>query len=256
MITTAIRKLLGFAFGVFTWNKHILYAVLNGNNLKKVEDILRLKKAFDHISQTCDLLQKNNPGSDKIIVDVGGGSGNTLRLFHSKFPNLKVHVFEPIPSNVELIRKKNIPNSEVHACALGNSEEKMVLHITSNITSSSLLKPVDPDKYGSELIEKGELNIEVKRLDSFFPEGKIGILKMDVQGYEMRVLEGAGELLKNTDFIILEVNNHEVYEGSPTYFELDTFLRSNGFILMNLYPGRVLEGKLLDWDAVYKRAKV
>ena len=74
---------------------------------------------------------------------------------------------------------------------------------------------------------------------------------MDVQGFELEVLKGATKTLKNTKVIVLEINNHDGYKGSPTYFEIDDFLRNKNFELYDLLASNRVKNKLQDWDAIY-----
>jgi len=75
--------------------------------------------------------------------------------------------------------------------------------------------------------------MDTKRLDdlrSELPGGRVDFLKLDVQGYELAVLHGSRELLKQTLMIHTEVEFAEMYEKQPLFAEVDQFLRSQGFV--------------------------
>ena len=59
-------------------------------------------------------------------------------------------------------------------------------------------------------------------------------MKIDTQGHELNVLEGAKNTLKHVSFILIEMNNHDIYAGSSKYYEIDTWLRSNNFQLADI----------------------
>ncbi len=91
------------------------------------------------------------------------------------------------------------------------------------------------------------------RLDDFLAKNQdeIGIMKIDVQGYEMDVLKGAETTLKRTDIIVLEANNHEGYTGSAKYYDIDKYLRERNYTLYDILPSIVDNGKLKEWDMIY-----
>ncbi len=208
--------------------------------------------ATQHIENAIVLakLQKNQEG---IILDVGGGAASTALQFSGSFPNTPVYVFEPIKSSFENIKSQKLPAWILVNKAVGNEIGESVIHIADRVTSSSLLKLNDKtDAYGDSLVLKGTEKIQVTTLDAEIPAGTpVLILKLDVQGFELEALKGAASTLKRTQIVVLEINNYDGFEGSPTYFELDDYLRSYNFSLYDIIPSKRHEGKLLDWDAIY-----
>ena len=61
------------------------------------------------------------------------------------------------------------------------------------------------------------------------------MLNIDVQGYELEVLKGADSILGCIQFMILEVNLDEMYEGCPLVEELDEFLKKCNFERIHTY---------------------
>ena len=62
-------------------------------------------------------------------------------------------------------------------------------------------------------------------------------IKLDVQGYEKRVLDGLTDCISNVDLLLLEMSLVECYSGSPMYFELDEYIRTKlGFTPVTLEP--------------------
>ena len=58
------------------------------------------------------------------------------------------------------------------------------------------------------------------------------LLKLDVQGFEKNVLEGASVLLEKIDYLVLEVSFISMYEGEPLFDEMHTYLKEKGFKLV------------------------
>ena len=85
-------------------------------------------------------------------------------------------------------------------------------------------------------MEKGETKIN--KLDSLDTTG-IDMIKIDVEGLEMEVLKGAGKILENVEYLMIELNgNSEKYGSSKK--DIKEHLKSLGFkVLMKTWPDLV-----------------
>ena len=89
--------------------------------------------------------------------------------------------------------------------------------------------------------ESGYINkeeIEIKRLDSIFNSFSIGndkvMLKIDTQGYEKSVIDGAAKILDKISLIQLEMSIIPLYEGEMLFMEMINYLDKKGFQLISL----------------------
>ncbi len=240
--------------------KPLLSYLLNNPLKKELESRLEKGELFpmQHIHRSIRLARRL-PDQDFIILDIGGGIGATLRLFRKNFPTKRIIVFEPVAESFRTISEKfgNDPNTQICNAAAGNENSKKEINIANRVTSSSLL-PLAAETESVFYNEKSlGLNrnetIEIVRLDDFLTSvsGNFGIMKLDVQGFEMNVLQGAQETLKRTSVVLLEAGNHDVYVGSPRYYEIDDYLRTHGFTLYDIIPSVLDNGRLKEWDVIY-----
>jgi len=253
-------KIIDFLFIPVRKSKTLLKHLLNHTLRKEIEEMSDRGELFplNHIHRTI-ALAKRLLNQEFIILDIGGGIGASLKLFLDSFPDRKIMVFEPVSENFKAIKKRfpSSPNIEFINCAAGNENAEKQINLASRITSSSLL-PLSADP-GSNVFNESNLGktgvetIRIVKLDDFLAKNsdEIGIMKIDVQGYEMDVLKGAEFTLQRTDIIVLETNNHEGYSGSAKYFDIDKFLRDHNFTLYNIFPSIVESGKLKEWDMIY-----
>jgi FkbM family methyltransferase len=218
-------------------------------------------KGYSHITNTIRIASKFLK-PDQVILDIGGATGNTVKLFAEKFAQNPIYAFEPLPENIQKLKSVagKYPNVSVISNAVGDCAGKTIVHKAARITSSSIL-PLNADPKSSAFSENlesaGDLEVEVVALDEFFKNPvSVGIMKIDVQGYELKVLTGAKKTLRLTDFIIIEVSNHEHYLGGAKYYEIDNFLRENNFIISDLYPSTKDNDFLKEWDSVYINKRV
>ncbi len=142
--------------------------------------------------------------------------------------------FEPVESNYKVLCKNMEckKNVEVMKLALGNSSGscKMYTSKDNEGQSCSLLKPAKHLKKHPEIKFDFVETVKLEKLDNikYDPE-KFNMMVVDVQGYELEVMKGTSKSLKSIDYIYLEVNRDEVYEGCAKIEQLDDFLKNFGF---------------------------
>lgn len=201
------------------------------------------------------LLPREVFGDAPLIVDGGAYKGEIADRFLALFPEATVYAFEPTPHRaVKLAAKYEAhPRVTVHPLALGREDGEAVLNITVGNTFTSLLHPTErlSAAHGERTRVVEQVRIPVVRLDSMF-QAPPEILKLDVQGNERNVLEGAGALLPGIKVLNLEVAFEHLYAGEPLFHELEAFLTSCGFELHALYEPRMgAHGRIVSADAVF-----
>jgi hypothetical protein len=102
------------------------------------------------------------------------------------------------------------------------------------------------------------LTVQLETLDHCIGDrdlpGKV-FLKIDVQGYDDRVLKGASHLLKRIDYVLVEVSFRPLYEGQAKFHDIYDILRTEGFS----YAGNMeqllspQDGSVLQADALFVR---
>jgi len=258
--SNCLKILIDLFFLPVRKNKTLLKYVLNHSLHDEIEKMSNSGALFplNHIHQSIRLSRKLLH-KDFIILDIGGGIGASVKLFTDNFPDKKIIVFEPVEESFKAIKKRFPDNYNIEfvKAAAGNENTEKEINIAARITSSSLLPlEADPksDVFNEEYLgQKRVEKIRIIRLDDFLANNhdEFGILKIDVQGFEMEVLKGAAKTLKRTDIIVLEVNNHYGYKGSAKYYEIDKYLRENNFSLYNIFPSVIDGGRLKEWDMIY-----
>ena len=143
---------------------------------------------------------------------------------------------------------------------LGEKPEALRFHVTSNNLSSSFLEPnyaeiaALPEKHQALLQSNIARDIPISSLDEEMKDVKrILCMKLDVQGYELKVLRGGEETLEKTEFILLEMSNHKLYKDGCQYYEVDEFLRQKGFVLADIIISYRTLQRVQEYDAIYER---
>jgi hypothetical protein len=112
---------------------------------------------------------------------------------------------------------------------LGSEKKIATMNLSSNnLESSSLLKPKLHLEHHDHVKFEGTEEVEVDLLDNY-ELSDVNFMNMDVQGYELEVLKGAKETLKQIDYVYCEVNRGELYENNAMIEEIDEYLGTYGF---------------------------
>lgn len=192
------------------------------------------------------------------VFDVGASRGQFAVFALHRFPEARVVCFEPLPAAQETLRKLLPPaRTTVHPIALGRDRSRLDLHVSARDDSSSLL-PIGDGQLNAfpGTQETRRVQVRVGVLEDFLiPDPpKLTLLKIDVQGYELAVLQGAGNRLDLVAEVIVECSFVELYTGQPMADAVVCHLRAAGFTLVGVYGvARTTRGTCLQADLLFRR---
>lgn len=189
----------------------------------------------------------------KWIIDVGANEGHISLAALMSYPDSRLICFEPV-KNQFLQLQKNLSRYKdrviFYNIALSDQTGQADIKITNYHLANCLSPPSDFYKRMNPTIEViGTEQVLLSRLDdisSEFPAQSIDILKIDVEGHELNVLNGGENFLRShVDTILIEISFQRDYDWENQAF-LDIFnkLRDLGFRLINIYD--VYNAKGLD----------
>lgn len=184
-----------------------------------------------------DLIRFINPEMNLTILDVGANKGDESRKYLKLFPLSKIHAFEPGKAcskdlNTLSLQEKrfsfyNVGLGDYNGCCKFNE---------SKYTTISSCLPLKRDNDNETIPDK----ITIRTLDSFCLEKQIGyidLLKIDVQGYDLRVLKGASRMLKKGKIkcVLVELPLKCYYEKQGNFEEIFIFLKKNNYNMYGIY---------------------
>lgn len=198
-----------------------------------------------------------------LLLDVGANVGQFVQDRRAEGFRGQIISFEPLPdahAKLTAIAAKD-PNWAVHArAAVGAQAGQTEINVAGNSDSSSLLPMLKSHSDAApQSAIVGRTPTEVITLDSVFDlyyrENRRTFLKIDTQGYERPVLEGAGRWLDKVAGVQLELSVVPLYEGQELYPFFFQFFREREFELWALLPGfsDPVSGRMLQFDAVFVR---
>ena len=187
------------------------------------------------ISKFIDYIQKHEPTFvPSLILDIGSRDLEQSEEFDVVWKDCDIVAFEPTPNQYNICEDKShrYTNIKVHNLALSNYVGKVDFWVTDgNIGCSSILEPIHVP-FGSQ--DKNKIEVDAITLKEFMllnPQLDTTslVVWMDVQGHELSVLEGFGDIIKNTKYIHLEAAQIAYYKGHSSKESIEKFLTDNGF---------------------------
>jgi FkbM family methyltransferase len=200
-------------------------------------------------------------GESAMIFDIGANIGIVTQQYRSLFPFAIIHSFEPFADSYLSMERRFSRDGNIipHQIAVCENRKKHTLHSNRSAATNSLLRR---DAQSDALWGKGLLDtnilveVESTTIDCFCAENhirSIDILKMDIQGAEVRALQGAEEMLSRQaiSLIYLEIIIGETYIDQPKFLEYIQRLDSHGYELFDLYNPVRRNMRLIQTDAMF-----
>lgn len=145
-------------------------------------------------------------------------------------------------------------------CALGDYDGEVEINIAGNSQSSSILPMLEAHRSAApESAYQGKEVVSIKTLDAvtghYLKNAHAPFLKIDTQGFEWQVLDGARATLPQVRGVLLELSLVPLYEGQHLWLELMKRLEADGFVLWAFEPGfsDQASGRTLQVDGIFYR---
>ncbi len=166
------------------------------------------------------------------ILHLGAHYGQEAENYYKS--GARVIWFEGMPDVFETLshRIKIYPNQTAILAVLGDSNRLVNFNVTDNQgQSSSVFSLAKGHRFPTKVVS--EIPLQMKRLDEILTPKDLADFShwvVDVQGAELIVLQGAGDLLNNCYTLDVEVSTYETYTGGTKFEDLNTFLKEQGFV--------------------------
>jgi len=191
----------------------------------------------------------------KTVLDIGANVGQFVKEIRERLSEAQIYSFEPLKECFEKLLK--IDGLKAFNFALGDKEGVVEMNKSRYSPSSSLLQMSDAHKtLFPHTKEHSPEKIEVKRLDDIKLNLKPEILiKVDVQGFEGKVIEGGAETFKKAKVILIENSFVELYQDQPLFDKIYQKLKSLGFEYQSSKEQKINKhtGEVISEDSIFVR---
>ncbi len=224
---------------------------------------LELNKLTVNSNSNFQLLKFLNFFNIDFIFDIGANEGQFASELYSLGYSGSIVSFEPLSLAHSKLIKNSILNNKwtIHdRCAIGDACGNIDINISKNSVSSSILPMLDAHtnaSHDSNIVDRETTPIFT--LDFLFPEyshrSTNFFIKIDTQGYESKVLDGAVSTLSFCKGILCELSLNQLYDGQELWLQMISKIESFGFVLWSLQPGFTdpISGRTLQVDAIFIR---
>jgi FkbM family methyltransferase len=198
-----------------------------------------------------------------LVLDVGANTGQFASEIRQCGYAGRIVSFEPLSqAHGELLQSC----AEDHfwdaypRCALGDHDGEVEINIAGNSFSSSILPMLESHRSAApESAYKGKEIAPIKTLDAvagkYLKDAQAPFLKIDTQGFEWQVLDGARDILPQIKGILVELSLVPLYEGQHLWRDVIDRLEAEGFTLWGFKPvfSDQVSGRSLQVDGIFYR---
>jgi FkbM family methyltransferase len=198
-----------------------------------------------------------------LILDIGANTGQFASEIRQCGYAGRIVSFEPLSqAHGELVQScASDPMWEAYPrCALGDHDGEVVINIAGNSESSSVLPMLESHRNAApESAYQGKETVPIKTLDAvagqYLKGARAAFLKIDTQGFEWHVLNGARESLPHIKGILVELSLVPLYEGQHLWRDVIDRLEAEGFTLWAFKPAfsDLNQGRTLQVDGIFYR---
>jgi FkbM family methyltransferase len=200
----------------------------------------------------------------KLVLDIGANIGDVTLAALNTYPKCQVICFEPVDTTFQILEKRLAPYADrvtIFREALSSANGKSEINITSFHGANS----IEPQSQMHSTLnphvkEVGKQRISLSRLDDIaqqFPNKKIDIMKIDVEGHELDVISGGRNFIQNNvDTIIVEASlMRDPSWDRQSFVDMFSLLGEMGFRLINVFDFNYAENSNLmcvQMDCVFR----
>lgn len=196
----------------------------------RMDDVIRsgldpaMHRALSHLAK--------NGFAPRTIADIGAAKGYWSLGAGSIFTESAFYMFDPLQESEASLKEASSRHERYHyeLCALGDVVGTQQINVTADCDGSSLLEYYEDNGTAKAVIR-------VETLDGYVSDGKMpqpDLIKIDVQGFEMKVIDGGEQVLSNAEVVIIEANLFRFMPECPLAHEVIARMAALGFQLYDL----------------------
>jgi len=193
---------------------------------------------------------KNRGYTPAVVYDIGAADGGWTRQAIGYWPNSSFVCFEPLverQASLEQLEKDYPGKVNFQACGVGDIDGELSFGVTEFLWDSSFAYSGSSARY-----------VPIRKLDTLIMQGVApppAFIKIDVQGYEKRVLDGGGLAMQSADLILMECNFFKFCEDMRSLDVTIAYMAERNFIPYEFvdYLRRPLDGAMGQCDVLFVR---
>jgi FkbM family methyltransferase len=198
-------------------------------------------------------LAKENGFKPDAIVDIGAYIGNWSKMARQVFPGSPALMIDGNPENEDALRRtaESFGSEGKYFIALLGPEQREQVTMFLNGTGTTVLRELTT-------FRTRPVQVSMLTLDQLLePEHLLGpiLLKLDVQGFEVQVLRGGPNILRQAELVVMEVSTLPFNENAPLFAEVVGFMADSGYVVYD-FCGQIRRDSdhaLFQMDVIFAR---
>jgi FkbM family methyltransferase len=173
------------------------------------------------------------------VIDIGASDGRWSKECMKFLPNARYLLIEALQAHKKNLAQFKIENPQVDYKIAAAGRKEGLIYFFDN---GSLFGGVASEKaFNKSYVEVPAVSIddEIKKRQLKPPY----LLKLDTHGFEIPILEGATETIKNAELIIIETYNHQLTDDTLKYYQMSDYMEKLGFSTVE-----IVDVMLRDYD--------
>jgi FkbM family methyltransferase len=177
------------------------------------------------------------------VLDIGAHKGKWTQKFKENFPNVKALMIEANTDHIEELTR----TGPYITALVGKNNEEVDYYVCD-----------DKNNNQGNGIYKENTNVPFKStkrktvtLDSLLPGQRFDLIKMDVQGAELDILQGSPGFIYNSKYLWLELQSHNYNIGAPLAGKVIGYLHQIGFEIMTMDEISIGNGVIMSMDMIF-----
>ncbi len=167
----------------------------------------------------------------RTVIDVGAAHGSFTRLCQTVFPDARYLLIEPLEEYrplLELVKQSSGSIDYVMGAASAH-EGEIAINVHADLFGSSLYREVETGT-GVNGVMRAVPGVTLDRLVREAGMAGPVLLKVDVQGAELDVLDGAERTLSDSELVVLEVSFFKFFQDGPECADIIAYMKTRGFV--------------------------
>lgn len=192
---------------------------------------------MNHYQRALKYLKQHKKFNPKCILDIGAYHGDWTKMISTVFPEANIIMFDANRTNNDILEKLTNDKIKYHNACLSDIE-KIVEFYSKSIDSDNSGASYYKEIFGNYRNDVITTKIQTQTLDTFVSEhNDIDFIKLDTQGSELDILEGAKNTLKNNNvkYILLELIVFDMNCNSPTFEDRIIYMKKIGYRLIDIW---------------------
>ena len=179
-----------------------------------------------------------------MVFDIGANTGQTIDVVRKLWPHTRIVAFEPSPASLGHLRSRT-PDQRltIEALAMSDAPGTLPFHVTADHSVNDSLRVPTWERNATTV------TVAVETVDGYCAKNgiaRIDVLKIDTQGHDLSVLQGARVMLQQRAIgvVCAEVMLKHMYDGQPGLTELLAFGQDAGYEFVGLYEQTYWDNRL------------